>query len=356
MNRTKRWNRIVGLAVLALAAGAGASFAAPSYRVDINYDTAIQGAPFSRDGHFEVSSSNSTSWYTGHGASEPGEIKATCHIETDWSNGFSGGGGGETYSGTTTDDLVITGPGGSVTGTLHLLVWAALQLEGGFPPAGGQSHVWANLNVNGIGTYGDFTLDSNGPHGTGLFAGASGTWIQVPVSLTGSFPVNSPFSASFSLQADAGTYGNVGYNPGLAEATGTAGVDPSFGPVMDLPDGYTLSSGSWAITNNTWSPPAGVGGPRAGAAFSLSMAGPKPAPGPVRLACVLPAAGPLVVAIFDLSGRRVRALAGGWHPAGNLTIEWDGRTDAGSPAGSGVFFARAEAGGRSAVQRIVRLR
>ncbi|HET7225407.1 MAG TPA: FlgD immunoglobulin-like domain containing protein [Candidatus Eisenbacteria bacterium] len=356
MSRIERSNRIVGLAILALAAGAGASFAAPSYRVDLNYNTAIQGTPFSRDGNFEVSSSNSTSWYTGHGASDNGVNTASCHIDTEWSNGLSGGGGGETYAGTSTDDFVISGPGGSVTGTLRLLVSAALRLEGGFPPAGGQSHVWANLNVNGIGTYGDFTLDSNGPHGTGLFAAASGTSIRVPVSLTGSFPVNSPFGVSFSLQADAGTYGNVSYNPGLAEATVTALLDESFGPVMDLPNGYTLNSASWSIANSIWSPPAGVGGPRAAAELSLSMAGANPAAGPTQLACVLPAAGPIDVAIFDLSGRRVRTLAKGWHEAGNLMLAWDGRTNAGSPAGCGVFFARAEAGGRGAVQRIVRLR
>jgi hypothetical protein len=32
------------------------------------------------------------------------------------------------------------------------------------------------------------------------------------------------------------------------------------------------------------------------------------------------------------------------------------RTDSGNPAGAGVFFARAEFGGHSAVQRIARLR
>jgi hypothetical protein len=86
------------------------------------------------------------------------------------------------------------------------------------------------------------------------------------------------------------------------------------------------------------------------------MAGANPSAGTTQLACVLPASGPIDVAIFDLSGRRVRTLAEGWHEAGNLMLAWDGRTNAGSPTGCGVFFARAEAGGRRAVQRIVRLR
>lgn len=44
--------------------------------------------------------------------------------------------------------------------------------------------------------------------------------------------------------------------------------------------------------------------------------------------------------IYDVSGARVRTLVNGILPAGRHLVEWDGRNDAGEPAGSGVYFYR----------------
>ena len=53
--------------------------------------------------------------------------------------------------------------------------------------------------------------------------------------------------------------------------------------------------------------------------------------------------------IFDLSGRRLRRFSA----AVNGLAIWDGRDDDGRPVRPGLYFVRAEAGGRSAVARVV---
>jgi hypothetical protein len=65
--------------------------------------------------------------------------------------------------------------------------------------------------------------------------------------------------------------------------------------------------------------------PRTEITFSLTASG---ASGPVRLE------------IFDISGRRVAGLAEGTMTPGVYTRDWNGRTDDGTPVGSGVYFAR----------------
>jgi len=63
--------------------------------------------------------------------------------------------------------------------------------------------------------------------------------------------------------------------------------------------------------------------------------------------------------IYDIAGRRIRALASGRRfLAGVTLLTWDGRDDAGEPAASGIYFARlqTERGDRSRAARIVLIR
>jgi hypothetical protein len=49
---------------------------------------------------------------------------------------------------------------------------------------------------------------------------------------------------------------------------------------------------------------------------------------------------PVAVDIFDARGRKVRTLFSGAMPPGDQLIQWDGRSDSGQPAASGVYLAR----------------
>jgi len=57
--------------------------------------------------------------------------------------------------------------------------------------------------------------------------------------------------------------------------------------------------------------------------------------------------------IYDVSGRIVRTLVSGRQSSGTKQVEWDGRTDAGAPVSSGVYFYRLRANGRVETRRMV---
>ncbi len=59
------------------------------------------------------------------------------------------------------------------------------------------------------------------------------------------------------------------------------------------------------------------------------------------------------LAIYDVRGRKVAALADGIHDAGAYATTWDGRDGGGGRVPSGVYFARLECAGRVESRKIV---
>jgi len=64
-------------------------------------------------------------------------------------------------------------------------------------------------------------------------------------------------------------------------------------------------------------------------------------------------AGPVTLAIFDLSGRRVSLLVDGDRTAGTHWASWNGRRDNGGAVPHGVYFARLTSGGATDRRSIV---
>jgi hypothetical protein len=96
---------------------------------------------------------------------------------------------------------------------------------------------------------------------------------------------------------------------------------------------------------NVSSVPGGAARPR----LTFSIAGPQPVGDQVRFAFDLPAAGLVVIEVFDISGRRVGEALRDVRPAGRGEISWDaGRLPA------GVYHARMTAAGEHAAARLVR--
>ena len=62
------------------------------------------------------------------------------------------------------------------------------------------------------------------------------------------------------------------------------------------------------------------------------------------------------LAIYDLAGRRLRALFDGVVASGHAVAEWDGRDDHGAAVPPGVYLARAERAGATWTRRVLRLR
>jgi len=91
-------------------------------------------------------------------------------------------------------------------------------------------------------------------------------------------------------------------------------------------------------------------------AMALSVPSPNPASHGTVFTLALPAAGRARVAVYDFAGREVRVLYDRGASAGYTPIAWDGKDARGRPVGSGVYWIRAVAEGRSVERKIVWIR
>ncbi len=94
-------------------------------------------------------------------------------------------------------------------------------------------------------------------------------------------------------------------------------------------------------------------------ALELAPPAPNPARSAMRLWYGIPAdrvGEALDLAIYDLSGRRVRTLQGGRAEAGRHSAAWDLRDESGSPARPGVYFARLALGAEARTRKLVLVR
>ena len=69
-----------------------------------------------------------------------------------------------------------------------------------------------------------------------------------------------------------------------------------------------------------------------------------------------PVGAEVTVRLYDVSGREVASVFRGRLPEGGARVVWDGTDSSGHRAASGVYFARAEAGGELASSKVVYLR
>ncbi len=101
--------------------------------------------------------------------------------------------------------------------------------------------------------------------------------------------------------------------------------------------------------------PVGIELPASLARLSLSPRA-NPFAGTLRLELVLPQRAEVQLEVFDALGRRVTRRSYGLLQPGDHEITWDGTNAAGHDAGTGVFWARVQAGGRVLGRQVVRLR
>lgn len=92
------------------------------------------------------------------------------------------------------------------------------------------------------------------------------------------------------------------------------------------------------------------------AAALVLTAHPNPFRPRTTLRFAVPRPGHVRLSIFDVAGRLVRTLVNESRPAGQHSVSWEGRDEAGRSVASGVYLYRMEAGDFVATQRIVRLR
>lgn len=106
-----------------------------------------------------------------------------------------------------------------------------------------------------------------------------------------------------------------------------------------------------AVLDNSSSVPDGTGDPDQG--LLLSPTQPNPSSGETAIRFRLPERADVQLAVLDVTGRQVALLRQGTLDAGEHDATWNGRTAAGIPAPSGVYFLSLRAGTRVMTQRIV---
>lgn len=92
------------------------------------------------------------------------------------------------------------------------------------------------------------------------------------------------------------------------------------------------------------------------AQFALGQNAPNPFNPVTRIPFELVRGGRVALEVFDVAGRRVRAVVDGVLPAGLHEASWDGRDDAGREVASGVYFYRMRTQGNSETRRMVLLK
>jgi|GEM_PF-3017353 len=98
----------------------------------------------------------------------------------------------------------------------------------------------------------------------------------------------------------------------------------------------TISAGQFAIERDVAAPV-----PLPAASGARLVAGPNPFNPQTRLALTVPRGGPVSVAVFDLSGRRIRSLHDGVLDEGDHAWVWNGLDDRGVRQSGGIYFCRA---------------
>lgn len=101
--------------------------------------------------------------------------------------------------------------------------------------------------------------------------------------------------------------------------------------------------------------PTSIRTPRPAAALAITSF-PNPGSGGIFARLTLPAAGPAIVEVFDVSGRHVRSLLRGVVVESGRVVAWDGRDEQGRDCPSGVYFMSLRAGALHSTARCVLLR
>jgi hypothetical protein len=157
---------------------------------------------------------------------------------------------------------------------------------------------------------------------------------------------------------DGGMYFGGGYHSFVYE------IEPlnhGGGPCL-LAGGHFIRAGpvwsdriaAWRTTDATGVETAG--GTESPALFLLGPNRPNPFNPATRFDYVVPDRASVTLTIHDLAGRLVATLVSGRSDPGGYTARWDGRSTAGEPAASGVYFALLRAGDRTEVRKIMLVR
>jgi len=92
------------------------------------------------------------------------------------------------------------------------------------------------------------------------------------------------------------------------------------------------------------------------AEFMLAEPYPNPFNPSVNFQYYLPASERVVIDVYDLLGRKIQRIADDYQQEGTHRLRWDGRTETGEYAASGIYVVRIKAGDHRGIKKIVLVR
>ncbi|MRR09868.1 T9SS type A sorting domain-containing protein, partial [bacterium] len=91
-------------------------------------------------------------------------------------------------------------------------------------------------------------------------------------------------------------------------------------------------------------------------AFALGRAAPNPALRRATISYQLPAASPVTLEVYNITGQKVATLVDGPQPAGYYAQDWDLADARGNRVGAGVYFYKLSAGTHHAIGKLTVVR
>ena len=164
-----------------------------------------------------------------------------------------------------------------------------------------------------------YVATSTGLYSTGNLNGASTVWAQEGATVIGNVVTTMVLSRPVDGLVVAATHGNGVFGAQMATAVRAS--------VASLPN-----------------------------SFSLSQNYPNPFNPTTTIQYVVPENGSVTLAVFDVMGRMISTLVEGTKSAGTYTAEWNGKTQDGLQAASGIYFCRLESAGHTATRKMVMLK
>ncbi|MCI0452627.1 MAG: T9SS type A sorting domain-containing protein [Candidatus Latescibacteria bacterium] len=196
------------------------------------------------------------------------------------------------------------------------------------------------------------TTGSLGPSVTGLFTLANGTYYDLSTSATffGDFEICITYDEATLTVPEADLrllHWDTELNPDA-----WVDITTSLEIIGNTICGVTDHFSPFALAVETVTNVGGVPG-----TLALAQNVPNPFNPATTIAYDVPAGGAHVtIAIYDVTGRAVRTLIDGRHPAGTHRVVWDGRNASGTPVASGVYLYRMTSGTFVQTRRMVLLK
>ena len=91
----------------------------------------------------------------------------------------------------------------------------------------------------------------------------------------------------------------------------------------------------------------------AGSSIVLQQNFPNPFNPVTKIQFAVDKPGNVEVRVFNTRGELVRTVSNQWYPQGSHTVTWDGSTQSGGHAASGIYYIRAKSGGATDIVKAV---